>query len=97
MQAGYTGKEYPDTSELFSRGADGMEDFTDLDGMDETTPADGKVITGEYRPARDAKDLPDYLSNADVSKNKHAERVEQAEALSDGLEKTSSESEMQML
>ena len=95
MQAGYAGKEYP--GELFSRGADGMEDFTDLDGMDETTPADGKVITGEYRPARDAKDLPDYLPNADVSKDKHAERVEQAEALSDGLEKTGSESEMQML
>lgn len=95
MQAGYTGKEYP--GELFSRGADGMEDFTDLDGMDETTPFDGKVITGEYRPARDAKDLPDYLPNADVSKDKHAERVEQAEALSDGLEKTGSESEMQML
>lgn len=97
MQAGYTGKEYPDANVLFSRGADGMEDFTDLDGMDETTPADGKVITGEYRPARDAKDLPDYLPNADVSKDKHAERVEQAEALSDGLEKTGSESEMQML
>ena len=95
MQAGYAGKEYP--GELFSRGADGMEDFTDLDGMDETTPFDGKVITGEYRPARDAKDLPDYLPNADVSKDKHAERVEQAEALSDGLEKTGSESEMQML
>lgn len=97
MQAGYAGKEYPDASELFSRGADGMEDFTDLDGMDETTPADGKVITGEYRPSRDAKDLPGYLPNADVSKDKHAERVEQAEALSDGLEKTGSESEMQML
>ena len=97
MQAGYTGKEYPDASELFSRGADGMEDFTDLDGMDETAPADGKVITGEYRPSRDAKDLPGYLPNADVSKDKHAERVEQAEALSDGLEKTGSESEMQML
>ena len=97
MQAGYAGNEYPDASELFSRGADGMEDFTDLDGMDETTPADGKVITGEYRPARDAKDLPDYLPNADVSKNRHAERVEQAEALSDGLAKTGSESEMQML
>ena len=97
MQAGYTGKEYLDASELFSRGADGMEDFTDLDGMDETAPADGKVITGEYRPSRDAKDLPGYLPNADVSKDKHAERVEQAEALSDGLEKTGSESEMQML
>lgn len=97
MQAGYTGKEYPDANVLFSRGADGMEDFTDLDGMDETAPADGKVITGEYRPARDAKDLPDYLPNADVSKDKHAERVEQAEALSDGLEKTGSESEMQLL
>ena len=97
VQAGYTGKEYPDANVLFSRGADGMEDFTDLDGMDETTPADGKVITGEYRPARDAKDLPDYLPNADVSKDKHAERVEQAEALSDGLEKTGSESEMQLL
>ena len=95
MQAGYADKEYP--GELFSRGADGMEDFTDLDGMDETTPFDGKVITGEYCPARDAKDLPDYLPNADVSKDKHAERVEQAEALSDGLEKTGSESEMQML
>lgn len=95
MQAGYAGKEYP--GELFSRGADGMEDFTDLDGMDETTPFDGKVITGEYRPARDAKDLPDHLPNADVSKDKHAERIEQAEALSDGLEKTGSESEMQML
>lgn len=95
MQAGYEG--YPDASEMFSHGSDGMEDFTDLDNLGEGLSPDGHVITGEYRPARDAK-LPENLPNAsEMFKDKHAERVEQAEALSDGLENTGSESELQML